>query len=85
MKANAGVKLAIRTDEKAGVIRAYFSKMDDSERFEVATLDLELARTCDGLFDRWKDALAGALKASVEKATGLEVTGFETFRPHDKN
>lgn len=79
------MKLAIRSDKKADLIRAYFSTTDDSDRFEVATLKMSLAQKCPDLFEVWKSALAAALAVSLEEATGGVVTGFEEFRPHNKN
>ena len=82
---NPALKLAIRGDEEAGVVRAFFSTMDDADRVEVATLDMRLAANVPGLFDAWKDQLTGALATFIKDAFGATVTGFEVFRPHDKN
>ena len=79
------LKLAIRNDEKAGVIRAYFSTIDDEWRDEVATLDRRLAEKIPDLFEKWTALLTAALAVAIKAATGAEVTGFEVFRPGDKN
>lgn len=81
----ADVKLAIRADRGHGVIRAYVSKMDDSERFEVATLNISIADQIDGAFDRWKAVLTEIFGELVSDATGAAVTGFNEFRLMDKN
>lgn len=78
------MKLAIRQDEEAGVIRAYFAQLDDSQRFEVATLHLELTRKCPGLFDAWKEALTEALRQALRE-TGHVVKHVVEYRPKDKN
>jgi hypothetical protein len=78
------VKLAIRTDEKAGLVRAYFNSLDDSRRDEVATISLQLLRKVPGLFEVWNQALADALAFAL-KECGYEVVGFDRVRPHDKN
>jgi hypothetical protein len=78
------VKVAIREDHGAGLVRAYFSRMDDSERVEVATVSLYLLKSTPELFGRWKDLLTFALKAHVE-AAGFEVIGFTEIAPHEGN
>ncbi len=66
------MKLAIRTDEAAGVVRAYFSS-------------LRLARKVPGAFEAWVETLSGALATAIRETTGATVAGFRAFRPHDKN
>jgi len=78
-------KLAIRQDDRAGLLRAYFSSVDDTDRFEVATLNLALARKVPELFGAWKDALANAHRVAVEEATGLKVAGQTETWLHEKN
>lgn len=79
------MKLAIRSHKKADLIRAYFSTTDDSDRIEVATLKMSLAAKFPELFEVWKDALSTAIAVFVEEVTDAKVTGFEVFRPHNKN
>jgi hypothetical protein len=78
------VKLAIRHDNEAGLVRAYFSKLDDSERFEIATISLSLLRAVPELFEKWKEALNLALVFTM-KEMGHDVIGVHEIRPHDKN
>lgn len=77
-------KIAIRQDNKANVIRAYYATLDESERFEVATLSLTLAKDVDELFDKWKAMLQDGLAWFVRQS-GSEVTGWTDYRPGDKN
>ena len=76
-------KLAIRQDDEEGVIRAYISRMDDSQRFEIATLSLEVARNAPGAFDRWKDCIS-EIFTQILKDNGVPVTGTVDVRPHEK-
>jgi hypothetical protein len=78
------VKLAIRHDNEADLVRAYFSKLDDSERFEIATISLSLLRAVPELFEKWKEALNLALVFTM-KEMGHDVIGVHEIRPHDKN
>lgn len=78
------MKLAIRQDNDAGLIRAYFSTLDDTERAEVATLSLRVARECPGSFDAWKSMLTLALK-HVLTEMGITVVGFQSIKAHEKN
>jgi hypothetical protein len=78
------MKLAIRTDQAAGVIRAYFSSLDDRLRFEVSTLALGLARDDPAAFEAWKDAMAQALRRALEGA-GVTVLGMNVVKPEEKN
>jgi hypothetical protein len=76
------VKLAIRQDEAAGVIRAYLSSPDDTQREEVATLDLGLARLDPDVFERWTACLTFAVTRLLEEA-GIPVLRFEERKPAD--
>jgi hypothetical protein len=78
------MKLAIRQDNEAGLIRAYFSTIDDKERAEASTLSLRLARECPGAFDAWKEMLSLALK-HVLTEMGITVVGFQSIKAHEKN
>lgn len=78
-------KLAIRHDDAAGLLRAYFSSMDDTDRLEVATISLVLVRKTPGLFEDWKTALAKAHRTFVEEATGLTMDGQCEIRLRDMN
>lgn len=78
-------KLAFREDKKAGVIRCYFSSLDDSDRTEIGQMSVALCRKVPDLFDRWVVLMQAAYKVALEESTGCEVTGFHTYRPHDKN
>jgi hypothetical protein len=59
-------KLAIRGDQEARVIRAYFSKLDDTDRIEIATLSMNLAEQVPGLFERWVVVIRDAYKTAFE-------------------
>ena len=74
-------KLAIRGDKEAGLIRAFFSNLDDTDRIEVATLSMQLAKKVPGLFEKWIAVIQEAYKTAFEAATGAEVKGFNVFRP----
>jgi len=80
-----GVKLSIRTDQAASVVRAYFATLDDTERYEVATLDLGLANQVPNLVEQWCGLLALALAYTLDAVTGEKVSGFEVLRPHEMN
>ena len=77
-------KLAFRADEPAGVVRCYLSALDDSERDEIATMSLALLRKVPGLFDSWAAVMKEAYRVALAEC-GLEVVGFQEFRPGDKN
>lgn len=79
----AGMKLMIRADAKAGVVRAFFAMEDESEKFEVATISIQLLHDNPGLFDTWKDALGKAVKRFVADVTGM-ITNLEN-RVSEKN
>lgn len=78
-------KLAFREDKKTGVIRCYFSSLDDTDRTEVGTMSAALCRKVPDLFGRWVAVMQTAYKVAIEESTGAEVTGFHTYRPGDKN
>lgn len=83
--ANAGLKLAIRGDRPAGVIRAYFSTLDDSERVEIGRLSIAVADRLPAAFEAWKRGMTEVVGLMTEDAVGVRPTGFEEFRPGDKN
>ena len=76
----AGIKLSIREDKEAGVIRAFFAPNNPNDkraaRREVATLSREIAEACPGLFEEWVKTLSAALAMTIQEATGMEVAGF---------
>jgi hypothetical protein len=76
------MKVAIRQDDDAGLIRAYFSSLDDRERVEVATLSVALARACPGTLDAWKEMLRAAMEHALRE-TGHTPLGFVEVRPHE--
>jgi hypothetical protein len=80
----AGVKIAIREDPSAGVVRAYLSSMDGRDRTEVATVSVALLRTCPDAFDAWKAMLTAALEHMLRE-TGHDVLGFFDVVPHETN
>lgn len=82
---NAGLKLAVRGDRPAGVIRAYFSTLDDGERVEIGQLSISVADKLPAAFDAWVKGMTEVVMLMTEEAVGVKPTGFETFRPHDKN
>lgn len=84
MPTQAGVKIAIRTDDAAGVVRAYLSSIDDRERTEVATVSVALLRACPDAWGAWKAMLAAALDHMLRE-TGHDVRGFLDVVPHEKN
>lgn len=81
----APVKIAIRTDTEAGLIRAYFSMTDNAERYEVSTLSLGAARQVEGLFEKWAESLNLITAQFVREEMGLEPSHFEQLAPNDVN
>lgn len=77
-------KLAIRQDDEAHLVRAYFSTMDDSNRFEIATLNLGVVQQCPGAFEAWKAALLDIFKLMLE-AEDIKVEGFYEIKSHEGN
>jgi uncharacterized protein YgfB (UPF0149 family) len=90
MMANPGevevVKLGIRKDEEAGVIRAFVMTMDETSSYEVSTLSLKLAEGDRQAFEEWKDALAGHLSRFLA-GVGLKPDRIEErpAPPKDRN
>jgi hypothetical protein len=80
----AGVKIAIREDPSAGIVRAYLSSMDDRDYTEVATVSVALLRACPDAFDAWKAMLTAAL-GHMLRETGHTPLGFFEVRPEEKN
>jgi hypothetical protein len=80
----APIKLSIRQDDDAGVVRAYFSNFDGSQRYEHATLSLRLAEECPGAFEAWKTLLTDALSHILREA-GLTPVRFDESQPHETN
>jgi uncharacterized protein YgfB (UPF0149 family) len=80
------VKLAIRTDERAGVIRAFIMPVDETARYEVATLSLKAAEADRQLFEEWKTALTGHLNRFLA-GIGLKPDRIEErpAPPKDRN
>lgn len=72
----AALKLMVRADRPAGVIRAYFSSLDESSKFEVGTLLITLADDDRALFDAWVNALRDGLARVTAAVTGKTVEGF---------
>jgi hypothetical protein len=79
-----GVKIAIRQDDEAGIVRAYLSSMDDRDYAEVATVSVALLRACPDAFDAWKAMLTAAL-GHMLRETGHAPLGFFEVRPEEKN
>lgn len=82
---NAGLKLAVRADRPAGVIRAYFSTLDDSERVEIGQLAISVADRLPAAFEAWVAGMGEVVKLMTEDAVGVPVINLVRFRPHDKN
>jgi hypothetical protein len=74
------MKVAIRHDAEAGLVRAYFSTMDETRRTEVATFSDLVAHDSPAAFELWKQALATALLDAL-KAAGAEVLGLKRVPP----
>jgi hypothetical protein len=79
------LKLSFRADRPAGVIRAYFAAMDDSDRLEVGTLNIDLADRHPELFERFQGLMKAAMTAMLA-SIGVPVSHFgEPVRLHHKN
>ena len=86
--AESGMRLEIREDKEAGVIRANFADNSGAERMpkrEVATLSTELAKSVPGLFEVWSQSIGVALACLIEEATGQTVRGFDFKKPGEKS
>lgn len=81
----AGVKLAVRADRDAGVIRAYFSTLDDTERIEVGTLSIAVADRLRPAFDAWVEGMTRVVNLMTEDVTGQTVVRNDRYTPADKN
>lgn len=78
------LKLEIRQDDQAGMVRACFAALDSSRREEVATISLALVDSDRKLFEAWKQALTDALVRLLEGA-GYTVESVTQIRPHEEN
>ena len=76
-------KLAIRQYDFENLIRAYIMSLDEEKRAEVATLSLQMARDVPGLFERWKEMLADALRHLLTES-GLDVVGMHETKLREK-
>lgn len=80
-----GVKLAIRQDDESGMVVAYFSKSDDSERFVMGCIRTTLLDTQPGLYDRWKLVMTEAFSRELQTITGMEPAAMVEYKLHEKN
>jgi hypothetical protein len=82
---DAPVKLMVRPDHAAGVLRAWFAlTRDESRRVLVAALSLSLAEQCPAAFQSWKALLTDALVATLRR-DGVEVVGCRERVPEDRD
>ncbi len=81
MMRSGPIRLAIRQDDEAGVIYAYFYKgNDEDDCIVVGTLSLTISRELPGLFGAWKEAMVFALKGFYQQS-GVEVEKVVAMRP----
>lgn len=81
---SAGVKVAVRSDREAGVIRASITNMDGSDGFEIATLKITMADDDKQLFEEWHRVLAAGVVRLLQRM-GLPAVGYDTIRLRHKN
>lgn len=82
------IKLAIRTDRGAGLVRAFFAPMDprsDMEWIEVATISVVVLDRNKAVFERWKELLKVAIDDAYEAVIGVRPEAHHEFRPGDMN
>jgi hypothetical protein len=68
------VKLAIRTDKEARVVRAYIASLDGTTfKAELGTIDYAALDGIDGpLFRRWMDLMRDAMASIIAQTIGPE-------------
>ena len=79
------VKMAIRQDNDAGIIRAFISMADESEMGEFSQMSLALAYEDQESFELWKDACAAIMRRWVERKANVKVKSMTEIRAHDLN
>lgn len=86
-KVTVGVKLMTRSDNEAGVVRAFFALIDESEKHEVATVSLQVLHSNPGFFDQWMEMLSNALSKFVEEVVGVDPSDVTNFvvKPDSRN
>lgn len=68
------MKIITRPDPGAGVVRAFWSNMDESQMREIATLGLGLAESVPGLLKRWKAMLGESMVELLKGGGCFDVT-----------
>ncbi len=76
------VKLKVRGDRPAGVVRAWFALMDESEQMEVGTLSIALADRDKQAYEDWVQAMSDAVKRWVQSVSGIEVAAMIRETPN---
>ena len=79
------IKISIRGDASAGVIRAYIAIADNSQRFEIATLSMQAADDTPGLFEKWTELMHLVAEAFVKKHLGEVEVRFHAMHPDNQN
>ncbi len=83
MTKDGPVKIAIRQDTEAGLIRAYLAHEDPrTQRIEISSLSLALAETIPGAFEVWKDAMTKVMVLVMEQQ-GFRVESTEERKPRE--
>lgn len=73
------VKVMVRADRPAGIVRAFIAKMDETEKWLLSTLDIEEADEDSQLFEEWHRALSGYLERKL-RSFGVPVDCMQTIR-----
>lgn len=84
-KTVAAMKVAIRADRPAGVVRASFASMNEEVSAEVATLSLVLADTDKEAYEDWLQMLSKAMNRLIEKSIGVQPHQTIRMKPKKGN
>lgn len=82
--AHSSLKVAIRADRPAGVIRAFLANLDGSDAFELGTLSIRIADENKATFDAWVSFWEMAVQGMLGNI-GVDVKHWQRFKGSDKN
>jgi hypothetical protein len=82
----SNIKLMIRSDDEAMLVRAYIATTDETKKTEIATISYGLVNNMPHIFEQWKELLTLAL-TDLSKLAGLEPVGWTEIKrePGDCN
>jgi len=80
-KTVAAMKVAIRTDRRAGVVRASFASMNEEVSAEISTISTVLVDTDKEAFEDWVRMLKKAMNRLIKKSIGVDPVNTIRMRP----